>query len=182
MRFGFGFEFVGVYTSHCTCLFHKRCFSRTSRSDVSLPLVEPGGLNSTVKSEIAHIFGRPALAGGVLAGPNDESALVSAKTVTRLRTDAAIELVGTRSWFAGRATCLRYLQHVLGSRGHWRVLATGANGQPAAAGYQRTGDRTYEAWGRAVLTVTNAGIARILVFAGADLVSRSGLPSTLLAD
>jgi RNA polymerase sigma-70 factor (ECF subfamily) len=99
-----------------------------------------------------------------------------------LRTDAAIELVGTRSWFAGRATCLRYLQHVIGPRGHWRMLATSANGQPAAAGYQRTGDRTYEAWGLAVLTVTNAGIARILVFAGADLVSRSGLPSTLLTD
>jgi RNA polymerase sigma-70 factor, ECF subfamily len=26
-----------------------------------------------------------------------------------LRTDAAIELVGTRTWFSGRVTCLRFL-------------------------------------------------------------------------
>ena len=32
-----------------------------------------------------------------------------------LRTDAAIELVGTRTWFSGRVTCLRYLAHVIGS-------------------------------------------------------------------
>jgi RNA polymerase sigma-70 factor (ECF subfamily) len=99
-----------------------------------------------------------------------------------LRTDAAIEMVGTRTWFAGRATCLHYLQHVIGSRGQWRMLATSANGQPAAAAYQRTGDRTYDAYGLALLTATNAGIARILVFAGADLVTSSGLPPTLLVD
>ncbi|HEY3263036.1 MAG TPA: sigma factor-like helix-turn-helix DNA-binding protein [Pseudonocardiaceae bacterium] len=35
-----------------------------------------------------------------------------------LRTDAAIEMVGTRTWFAGRVTCLRYLTHVIGSPGN----------------------------------------------------------------
>ena len=35
-----------------------------------------------------------------------------------LRTDAAIELVGTRTWFSGRATCLRFLMHV---RVPWRL-------------------------------------------------------------
>ena len=34
-----------------------------------------------------------------------------------LRADAAIEMVGTRTWFSGRATCLRYLAHVIGSPG-----------------------------------------------------------------
>jgi RNA polymerase sigma-70 factor (ECF subfamily) len=62
------------------------------------------------------------------------------------------------------------------------MLAIRANGQPAAAAYQRTGDGTYEAYGLGVLSVTNAGMARILVFGSADLVSRSGLPSTLIAD
>jgi RNA polymerase sigma-70 factor (ECF subfamily) len=99
-----------------------------------------------------------------------------------LRTDAAIEMVGTRTWFAGRATCLRYLQRVIGSRGEWRMLATSANGQAAVAGYVRAGEPTYEAFGLAVLTMTNAGIRRIVVFAGTDLVTRSGLPSTLPAD
>jgi hypothetical protein len=32
-----------------------------------------------------------------------------------LRTDAAIELVGTRTWFSGCTTCLRFLRHVIGS-------------------------------------------------------------------
>jgi RNA polymerase sigma-70 factor (ECF subfamily) len=87
-----------------------------------------------------------------------------------LRTDAAIELVGTRAWFAGKATCLRYLAHVLGSPGDWRMTPTGANGQPAAVTYYRT-----QALGVAVLTVTPAGISRITVFPGGpELVARFG--------
>ena len=34
-----------------------------------------------------------------------------------LRADAAIEMVGTRTWFSGRETCLRYLGHVIGAPG-----------------------------------------------------------------
>ena len=49
-----------------------------------------------------------------------------------LRADAAIEMVGTRTWFSGRVTCLRYLAHVIGSPGDWRMVPTLANGQPAA--------------------------------------------------
>ncbi|MFI0480528.1 RNA polymerase subunit sigma-70 [Actinomadura sp. 9N215] len=95
-----------------------------------------------------------------------------------LRTDAAIELVGTRTWFAGRATCLRFLGNVLGSPGDWRMIPTVANGQPAAAAYRRDGDGTYRAFGLGVLTVTDSGIARILVFGdGPGLVARFGLPS-----
>jgi RNA polymerase sigma-70 factor (ECF subfamily) len=93
-----------------------------------------------------------------------------------LRSDAAIEMVGTRSWFSGRATCLRFLTHVIGSRGAWRMIPTAANGQPAAAAYERDADGTYRAFGLGVLTVTDAGISRILVFGGAALVARFGLP------
>ncbi len=38
-----------------------------------------------------------------------------------LRADAAIEMVGTRTWFSGRVSCLRYLAHVIGSPGDWRM-------------------------------------------------------------
>ncbi len=93
-----------------------------------------------------------------------------------LRADAAIELVGARTWFAGRATCLRYLTRVIGSSGDWRMVATSANRQPAAAAYRRDTDGVYRAFGLGVLTVTHAGIARIIVFAGDDLVARCGLP------
>ncbi|GAA4209842.1 RNA polymerase subunit sigma-70 [Actinocatenispora rupis] len=96
-----------------------------------------------------------------------------------LRADAAIELVGTATWFAGRATCLRFLTTVVGTAGSWRMLPTLANGQPAAAAYRRDGD-TYRAFGVGVLDATPGGIARITVFdGGADLVVRFGLPATL---
>ena len=95
-----------------------------------------------------------------------------------LRTDAAIELVGTRTWFSGKATCLRYLTHVLGSPGDWLMTPTHANGQPAAATYYRTADTTHQALGIAVLTIAPAGITRITVFPGGPaLVTRFGLPA-----
>jgi RNA polymerase sigma-70 factor (ECF subfamily) len=97
-----------------------------------------------------------------------------------LRADAAIELVGTRTWFAGRATCLRYLLGVIGSAGDWHMAPTGANGQPTAAAYRRGSDGVHRAFGLGVLTVTRTGIARITVFAGPDLVARCGLPLALL--
>jgi RNA polymerase sigma-70 factor (ECF subfamily) len=96
-----------------------------------------------------------------------------------LRTDAAIELVGTRTWFSGRVTCLRYLAHVLGSPGDWMMIPAVANGQPAAATYHCDGNGTYHALGAAVLTVAAEGIARITVFPGGPtLLARFGLPAT----
>jgi RNA polymerase sigma-70 factor (ECF subfamily) len=95
-----------------------------------------------------------------------------------LRTDAAIELVGTRTWFSGRATCLRFLRHVIGSPGDWRMIPTIANGQPAAAAYQRHRDGNFHAFGLGVLTLTDTGIARIFVFGGGpDLIATFGLPA-----
>jgi RNA polymerase sigma-70 factor, ECF subfamily len=97
-----------------------------------------------------------------------------------LRTDAAIELVGTPTWFAGRATCLRYLQHVIAAPGDWRMIPTAANGQPAAAAYHRHPDGIHRAFGLGVLTVTDQGIARIIVFGGGpELVTKFGLPPAI---
>jgi RNA polymerase sigma-70 factor, ECF subfamily len=96
-----------------------------------------------------------------------------------LRADAAIELVGTRTWFSGKVTCLRFLAHVTGSRGDWLMTPTIANGQPAAAAYYRDGDGTYQALGIAVLTATTDGITRITVFAGGPgLLATFGFPTT----
>ena len=99
-----------------------------------------------------------------------------------LRTDAAIELVGTRTWFSGRATCLRFLAGVVGAPGDWRMIPVAANGQPAAAAYQRGADGIHRAYGLGVLTTTETGIARIHVFGGgAGLVAGFGLPMALQA-
>ena len=93
-----------------------------------------------------------------------------------LRHDAALEMVGSRTWFAGRATCLPYLAEVVGGQGDWRMVAIAANGQPAAAAYRRDEDGVLRAFGIAVLDVTATGIARIVVFGEPGLVTLFGLP------
>ena len=55
---------------------------------------------------------------------------------------------------------------------------TAANGQPAAAAYQRGADGTYRAFGIVVLTAAATGIARIVVFGDPGLFGRFGLPPT----
>ena len=93
-----------------------------------------------------------------------------------LRKDAALEPVGSLTWFSGRDTCLRYVTQFLGAPGDWRMIATRANGQPAAAAYLRGPDGTHQAFGLAVLTATGTGIARIVVFGDPGLVTRFGFP------
>lgn len=99
-----------------------------------------------------------------------------------LRRDAALEMVGSRTWFAGRTTCIPFIAtHVLRSPGEWRMLPTTANGQPAAVAYRRAADGGLRAFGIAVLTVTATGISRIVVFGDAALVTVFGLPETVAA-
>jgi RNA polymerase sigma-70 factor, ECF subfamily len=94
-----------------------------------------------------------------------------------LRKDAALEPVGSGTWFAGRETCLGFIRQFLGSPGDWRMIATSANGQPAAAAYLRGPDGTHRAFGIAVLTATRTGISRIVVFGDPGLVTRFGFPA-----
>jgi RNA polymerase sigma-70 factor (ECF subfamily) len=96
-----------------------------------------------------------------------------------LRVDAALEVVPSRTWFAGRATCVPHLARFLGSPGDWRMVPVRANGQPAVGAYLRGSDGVHTAFGIAVLTVATSGIARITVFIGADLVAAFGGPETL---
>src|SRR4029077_6381475 len=50
-----------------------------------------------------------------------------------LRKDAALEPVGSLTWFSGRDTCMRYVCRFFGAPGDWLMAATAANG-PAGAG------------------------------------------------
>jgi RNA polymerase sigma-70 factor (ECF subfamily) len=61
--------------------------------------------------------------------------------------------------------------YVLGSPGDWRMLATSANGQPAAVAYTRDQNGNYQAYGICVLTVTGQGIRQIRSFADPSLVT-----------
>jgi RNA polymerase sigma-70 factor (ECF subfamily) len=98
-----------------------------------------------------------------------------------LREDAALEVVGSRTWFSGLSTCLPFLSspHVLRTEGDWRLVPTTANGQPAAAAYLRAANGRHEPYGVVVLTTTTTGIARLVVFNDPELVTRFGFAPVL---
>jgi RNA polymerase sigma-70 factor (ECF subfamily) len=92
--------------------------------------------------------------------------------------DATLEATPFKTWFAGNRTCVPYLRrHVLGSPGDWLMRPSSANGQPAALAYTRDRDGAYQPYGIVVLTVTGAGISRIVSFHQPGLVARLPSPS-----
>jgi RNA polymerase sigma-70 factor (ECF subfamily) len=93
-----------------------------------------------------------------------------------LRRDATLELPPSPAWFSG-GDAIATAVAGLGSPGEWRMVATAANGQPAAAAYRRDADGTYRAYGIVVLTVTGRRIARLVVFGDPALFPAFGLPA-----
>jgi RNA polymerase sigma-70 factor (TIGR02960 family) len=98
-----------------------------------------------------------------------------------LRTDAKLEATPFREWQAGRNACIGMLDaYVLGRPGDWRMTATTANGQPAAAVYNRDRDGTLRATGIVVLTPTATGVSHVTAFHhDPTLVAMFGLPESL---
>jgi RNA polymerase sigma-70 factor (ECF subfamily) len=81
------------------------------------------------------------------------------------------------AWFAGREAVTRFFEtHVLATPGLFRMVPTMANGQPAFAAYRRGHDGAYEAHALQVLTVTAAGVARLVIFLDPALFRAFGLP------
>jgi RNA polymerase sigma-70 factor (ECF subfamily) len=97
-----------------------------------------------------------------------------------LRTDATLEATPFREWQAGRARCIGMLDaFVLGTPGDWRMIATTANGQPAAAVYRRDAAGTLRARDIVVLAPTATGVSRVVAFHDPALVVRFGFPDAL---
>jgi RNA polymerase sigma-70 factor, ECF subfamily len=64
--------------------------------------------------------------------------------------------------------------------GAWRVLATAANGQPAAAGYlRRPGESAFLPFVISVLDIASGELADIAAFEAPGLISAFGLPAFL---
>jgi RNA polymerase sigma-70 factor (ECF subfamily) len=94
-----------------------------------------------------------------------------------LREDVALEMPPLLTWFAGREDVRRFLATKLfGTPGQFRLIPTVANGQPAFAAYERGHDGVYRAHAALVLTITAAGIARIVIFLSPGLHRAFGLP------
>jgi RNA polymerase sigma-70 factor (ECF subfamily) len=66
--------------------------------------------------------------------------------------------------------------YVLGGPGDWRMIATTANGQPAAVVYRRDPDGALRADGVVVLAATADGVARVVKFHDPSLVAAFGFP------
>jgi RNA polymerase sigma-70 factor (TIGR02960 family) len=99
-----------------------------------------------------------------------------------LRTDATLEATPFRDWHAGRVNCIHMLEaYVLGTPGDWRMSATTANGQPAAAVYRRGADGSFRASDIVVLAPTASGVSRVIAFHDPALVVMFGFPDALAA-
>jgi len=91
--------------------------------------------------------------------------------------DATLEAPPFTTWFDGCKTCVPFLgAQILGPPGTWRMLATRANGQPAAACYCRDADGAYRPYGIVVLTTTSRGVSKIVSFGEPALVAVFGFP------
>jgi RNA polymerase sigma-70 factor (ECF subfamily) len=93
-----------------------------------------------------------------------------------LTDDAALEMPPHATWFRGATVPAFLAARVLAGPGAMRLLVVGANGQPAVAVYVREADRVHRAHALHVLTVTPAGISRIVAFLDVGLFGRFGLP------
>ncbi|MEU9870509.1 MULTISPECIES: RNA polymerase subunit sigma-70 [Actinomadura] len=97
-----------------------------------------------------------------------------------LRADATLEATPFREWQAGRAMCVHMLDaYVLGTSGEWRMIATAANGQPAAVVYHRDGDGALRADGVVVLAPAATGVTRVVKFHDPALAAAFGFPDVL---
>jgi RNA polymerase sigma-70 factor (ECF subfamily) len=100
-----------------------------------------------------------------------------------LREDVAMEMPPHQTWFSGRDVVGHFLaSKVLPSLGVTRMVPTTSNGQPALAAYVRRADGLYHAHAVQLLTLTGAGVSRIVSFNQPSLLEAFGLPPRIDAD
>jgi RNA polymerase sigma-70 factor (ECF subfamily) len=100
--------------------------------------------------------------------------------IALLRDDVRLAISPQVGEWNGRAQVAAALRQGMTSLGAWRVLATAANGQPAAAGYlRRPGETAFLPFVITVLDIDNGRLADIAAFEAADLIAAFGLPASL---
>ena len=93
-----------------------------------------------------------------------------------LADDATLEMTGTTTWFAGKATCLPFVAtQAIGRPGDWRMLPLRANGQLGAAAYHRA-EGGHHPFAVVVLATTPTHIRRISLFMDPTLFAAFDLP------
>ena len=95
-----------------------------------------------------------------------------------LRDDVVLEMPPLLTWFAGRDNVTEFFARQVFPQAQFKMVATTANGQPAAAAYH-CDPSGYQAHGITVLAVTGTGISRIDTFLDPGLFPKFGLPQRL---
>jgi RNA polymerase sigma-70 factor (TIGR02960 family) len=96
--------------------------------------------------------------------------------VAVLAQDASWEMPPIPTWFAGRDNVVAFLASRQRAIGRMRTIPTTANGQPAFAFYEPDAAGGYRPHALHVLTLTEAGISRIVSFHEPELFPLFGLP------
>jgi RNA polymerase sigma-70 factor, ECF subfamily len=100
--------------------------------------------------------------------------------VTLLTDDAVLEMPPVPLWYAGRVDYGRFIARVFATRGTgWRMILTGANGQPALVAYCPDDTGALRLHTLQVLTVTTRGIACNVVFQDPQVFKAFELEQTL---
>jgi RNA polymerase sigma-70 factor (ECF subfamily) len=99
-----------------------------------------------------------------------------------LADDAVLEMTGTPTWFAGKATCVPFIAaQAIGQAGDWRMVPLHANGQLAAAGYHLADGGSYHPFAIVLVSANPTHVTRLSLFAEPALFSRFGLPPSISA-
>jgi RNA polymerase sigma-70 factor (ECF subfamily) len=104
------------------------------------------------------------------------------RLIALLREDAAFEMPPLPSWYLGADAIAAFLGAGLfrDARGRYKMIATGANGMPAAAAYERDDESgLFHPRGIHVLLVENGAIRRISAFLIPSLFPIFGLPDSI---
>ncbi|WP_433329091.1 sigma-70 family RNA polymerase sigma factor [Spirillospora sp. CA-294931] len=92
--------------------------------------------------------------------------------------EATFEMPPISTWFAGREVIARFLAPRLPAAGQVRIVRADANGQPGLALYHRHQDGAFHAHALHVLTMSPAGIERIVAFMDPSVFALFDLPQT----
>ena len=150
--------------------------SALQRARATLRQQQPAGRSEGHRSDLTERE-RELLQGFMASHESGDAGAAAAL----LRDDVRVTMPPNPRWYEGRAAVLSLMEQGTGPRGpgDWRLVATRANRQPAAASYLRVpGDTVYRAFKLDVLRVQDGKIAEITTF-GYRLFPELGLPATL---
>ncbi len=95
-----------------------------------------------------------------------------------LTEEAIVEMPPYAAWFRGTEELRAFFTERLTDPDVYRLLRTGANGQPAFGSYRRGEDGVHHAHAVHVLTLGSKGIERLIAFRDPKLFAAFGLPPT----